>query len=138
MNGVKLAMQDAGREANYSTCVRRHVGAVLLDLEGTQRGRGHNTEEDGQSCAGDCPRAALSYAQCAAGTDYGNCIVIHAEMVALWQVLVTHELREVRGWTMVVTCEPCADCAEVLERHGLHVVFGEKLQNVSLCEEEES
>lgn len=120
---ISDAMQAAMQEAQQSTCVRRQVGAVLLDPVGTIRGRGHNTERGGR-CVNDCPRGHLSYEKVPAGSPYSNCIADHAEIVALEQTEHRHSLY---GWTMVVTCEPCSDCRKVLDAAKVHVVYAEAL-----------
>lgn len=131
MNTIN-AMLGAINMAQRSTCVRRQVGAVLLDGYGIQRGTGFNTEADDKDCRQDCPRGRKTYAEVPAGSPYGKgepgaCIADHAEMVALWQAAKAFELAEMRLWTMVVTCEPCNDCQLVLEANHILVVYEGKL-----------
>lgn len=119
---MNMHMQEAYRQADQSSCVRRKVGAVLVDTAGTMRGRGHNTESDGK-CSTDCPRARLSYAELPAGSPYTNCIAVHAEMVALKDI----HYAPTEGWTMMVTCEPCVYCRAVLDAAQIHVVYEQSL-----------
>ena len=117
------AMAEAFRMADQSTCVRRKVGAVLLDSVGTMRGRGYNKESDGK-CDTDCPRAHLTYAETPAGSPYFNCIAVHAEMVALKEAGCAYT----KGWTMMVTCEPCIYCQAILDVAQIHVVYDHSLR----------
>lgn len=133
MSELVLNMSRAIQVSWQSTCVRRKVGAVLLDPYGVVQAEGFNEERDEADCFKSCPRAALSYEALVGGSDYHNgvgiCISLHAEMMALDLAEDRYEAVEDQflGWTMVVTCEPCGDCRKVLNERGVYVVFGETL-----------
>lgn len=113
--------------SNFSTCVRRKVGAVLLDTEGALVGFGYNLETEDRKCAIQCPRALRSYEEVPADSPYrsgaGACISRHAERRAMDCV----KGEDLRGFTMVSTCEPCHECREALDLHEIHIVYAEAL-----------
>ena len=129
MNELVLNMSRAVQVSWQSTCVRRQVGAVLIDSYGVVQAEGFNEERDEANCATDCPRGSKSYQEVLAGSNYANCISLHAEMMAMDLAEDQSEAVENQfvGWTMVVTCEPCGDCRKVLNERGVYVVFGESL-----------
>lgn len=135
MDTYIVAMGDAMVTAQYSTCVRRKVGAVLLDHNNEKQGEAHNTERGGKDCATDCPRGKLTYVEMPAGSDYNNCIADHAEFNVMAEALnrmVPLPADEAEdaflGWTMVVTCKPCDYCQLALNRAGISVVYAEELE----------
>lgn len=99
-------------------CTRSQVGAVLLDRRKRICGSGHNGSAPGEpGCLEDgwCPRGRLSYDQIPAGSDYGNCIAIHAE-----ENLLIHARREdLEGGTVYVTRAPCYRCLPRLKAAGV-------------------
>lgn len=102
-------------------CVRRRVGAVLMDERHRIVATGYNGAPSGQpGCltAGACPRGQASYAEVPSyldgNHDFSNCIAVHAEVNALTQP----------GWrrpgsvlTLYVTDEPCRDCSAFISEH---------------------
>lgn len=108
-------------------CLRRRVGAVLLDSHHRIVGAGYNgSPPGGPSClAGGCPRA---FSGVGPGSSYdtgpGRCIALHAEFNAI----VDAGLRLVRGTTMYVTETPCVGCDRLIQGSGIEkvVVLGDK------------
>ncbi len=103
--------------AARSDCRRSQVGAVLVDAEHRIYSTGYpGTAAGAKGClAGACPRGKLSAAQCAPGSDYSNCISIHAEVNALMRA----DFGRHPGSTLYVTRQPCDWCAKVINASGL-------------------
>ena len=78
-------------------------------------------------CIEDCPRGLKEYSNHPAGSNYSDCIAVHAEMMALREAGYLEDKDGFVGWTMVVTCQPCKDCRTVLNAAGIYVVYGEDL-----------
>lgn len=99
----------------FSTCGKRQYFAIILDNHGHQIGSGWNGGPRGTvHCVdGGCPRLAEGSAS---GTNYDNCIAIHAEANAL-----LHSDYNARkdGGTIYVNGTPCAQCAKLVANSGL-------------------
>lgn len=98
----------------FSTCAKRQYFSVVLDRNGRVVGTGYNGAPPGiQHCAdGGCPRFQQGSAP---GTDYDNCIALHAEENALlWS---DRSARE--GGTIVVNGPPCWACGRRIAGSGL-------------------
>lgn len=128
-------MRIARNASLLSSCRRRRVGAAIFTMEGDLLATGHNreTEDDlggSRSCmAGDCPRGMASYTAVPADAPYGDCIAIHAEMMALQkaELLTATSPTEAGDLIMVVTHRPCHECTPVLERLGMQVFYIEEM-----------
>lgn len=94
----------------FSTCSRAQHMAAILDDHGHTLGTGYNGgAKDTSHCLdGACPRGR---GETMPGTDYDNCIGIHAEVNAL-----LHSDYSARrdGCTMYVTGTPCYGCAKAI------------------------
>lgn len=91
-------------------CIRRKVGAVLVDNNHIIRGVGYNgSVPGGRSClAGECPRCLDP--SIPSGTGYENCIERHAE-----DNCILNSYSYPPGFmTMYITCPPCDRCKEIL------------------------
>ena len=101
--------------ATRSTCLRRHVGAVLV-LNKRMLCTGYNGVPQGlRHCAETgCPRQAKGVAS---GTGWEICRGLHAEMNALLQA-ATHGIP-VAGATLYSTAFPCSLCAKMLINAGI-------------------
>ncbi|QUI30653.1 cell division protein DedD [Streptomyces alfalfae] len=111
------ALGIADAVATRGECVRSKVGAVLLDRKRRVVMSGHNGTVAGKpSCLdGHCPRGRTTYDQVPSGSDYGNCISLHAE-----ENLLIHARREdLEGGTVFVTRAPCYRCMPRLEAAGV-------------------
>ena len=110
-----------------STCTRRRVGAVLVcDRSHRIIATGYNGAPAGMDhCVdGACPRGRKTYDEQPAFAPYNDCIAWHAERNAVQQFLLTFPDREaLDGLTMYVTCQPCPDCAALLEHHRIGAVW---------------
>lgn len=112
------ALGIADAVAENGDCTRSQVGAVLLDRNKRLCGAGYNGSAPGEpGCLEDdwCPRGRTTYDQIPAGSDYGNCIAIHAE-----ENLLIHSRREdLEGGTIYVTRAPCYRCLPRLKSAGV-------------------
>lgn len=104
--------------ATRGECVRRKVGAVVIDDRGRVAGVGYNGSYDGgPSCLeGACPRA---FSDALAGSSYdtgpGACRAIHAELNALLDV---SDRRRIEGGILYVTTKPCDGCLKIIRSCG--------------------
>lgn len=108
---VRISQEVATR----STCLRRHVGAVLV-REKRLLCTGYNGVPMGLSHCSDrgCPRAAKGVAS---GTGWEICRGLHAEMNALLQAAIYGIV--VGGATIYTTSFPCSLCAKMLINTGI-------------------
>lgn len=113
--------------ATRADCVRRQVGAIIVDTERRIVSAGYNGSPAGQpGCLSDgaCPRA---FSDVVPGSHYGNCIAVHAEANAI--VYADHE--RCRGGTMYVSHEPCHECTRLIAATGIaRVVFYDQDDNM--------
>ncbi len=109
-------LELAGATASRSNCVRRQVGAVLVQKR-RLRGAGYNGPPSGYGhCdAGACPRASSAAAQ---SRDYDNCVAIHAEANALLHSDVTDRDNA----SLYTTDAPCFSCAKLIANSGVSEV----------------
>lgn len=106
--------------SSRSTCLRRHVGAVIVKdrmvlstgYNDTPRGL-HNCGDGGcERCASDTPP----------GTGHDTCLCLHAEQNAIIQA--AYHGVSINGATIYVTHQPCLTCAKMILNAGLRrVVF---------------
>jgi dCMP deaminase len=91
--------------ASRSTCVRRRVGAIIIDAQGHVLSMGYNGVPAGVTHCIDqpCPGASDK------SGDNSRCWAVHAEQNAILQCL---EIS--RASTIYVTCTPCFSCAKVI------------------------
>lgn len=89
-----------------SDCERDKVGAVVVK-NNRIRGTGYNGAPAGMPGCATCPRRASGVVP---GSDYSNCVAVHAEANAL---LYT-DLEDRVGATLYVTREPCNGCWKII------------------------
>jgi len=92
----------------FSTCGKRKYSAVLVDEYDHIVGVGYNGGPRGQKhCEdGGCPRFIENSAN---GSNYDNCIAVHAEANAL-----LHSDYSARPVKMYVNGPPCFSCAKLI------------------------
>lgn len=92
----------------FSTCSKRQYGAVLVDESGHVVGIGYNGGPSGYPHCKDgaCPRLHENSAN---GSNYDNCIAIHAEANAL-----LHSDYSARAKILYVNGPPCFSCAKLI------------------------
>ena len=105
-------------------CIRRKVGAVLVDQNHIIRGLGFNgSEPGGPSCfLGECPRCLNP--DIPAYGSYEGCIERHAEDNCLRNTtfIDRHSAPYIHYLTMYVTCAPCMGCKDLLFDFGVDKV----------------
>lgn len=99
----------------FSTCSKRQYMAIITDDHGFILSTGYNGSAKGQPhCIdGGCPRAQEGSAN---GTNYDNCVAIHAEQNALLHCNYT-DIKH--GSTMYVNGPPCFTCAKLISNSGI-------------------
>lgn len=106
--------------ASRSTCLRRHVGAVIVK-DRMVLSTGYNDTPRGVPNCGDggCARCA-SDAPTGVGLD--TCLCLHAEQNAVVQA--AYHGVGINGGTIYVTHQPCLTCAKMILNAGIRrVVF---------------
>ncbi len=106
--------------ASRSTCLRRHVGAVIVK-DRMVLSTGYNDTPRGIPNCGDggCARCA-SDAPTGVGLD--TCLCIHGEQNAIVQA--AYHGVSINGATIYVTHQPCLTCAKMILNAGIRrVVF---------------
>jgi dCMP deaminase len=106
--------------ASRSTCLRRHVGAVIVK-ERMVLSTGYNDTPRGVSNCGDggCARCA---SDTPTGVGLDTCLCIHAEQNAIVQA--AYHGVGINGASIYVTHQPCLTCAKMILNGGIRrVVF---------------
>lgn len=111
-------MKVADAMAARSKCTNRQVGAVVVDRDNRPVSVGYNGAPAGYetptgSCADFCPRSRVN--NTFRGTDYGNCVSVHAEANAL----IFADRRDYVGGTIYVTNPCCWECAKIVANSGV-------------------
>ncbi len=103
-------MEIAYGLSKRSTCIRRQVGAVLVDRNNRVLGVGYNGAPPGQSHCEElgCLREEL---QVPSGERHEICRAVHAEINAL---LWSRRPDEPGNCTLYVTEQPCSICARII------------------------
>lgn len=103
--------------AARSDCRRAQIGAVLVDSEHRIYSTGYPGAGAGMpGCLdGHCPRGKMTPEECPPGTDYSNCISIHAEINALMRA----DFSRNPGSTLYITRAPCNWCSKVIDASGI-------------------
>ncbi len=135
------AMEMAIVTAKRSTCLRRSVGSILLDMSGHVLSTGYNGVARGlPHCNEELTRRvvdhgvtgytvdrpnACSGSEAPSGTDLDSCQAIHAEQNALLQCRDVYQIYQ-----CIVTTSPCMTCMKLLLNTGCQViVFLEEYPN---------
>lgn len=100
--------------AQFSSCHRDQVGAVILSTDHRIVGTGYNGQPSGfpEDCI-SCPRRSKK----GVGLDdsYSDCTSIHAEANAL----LYSDMSRRQGGTMFVTRAPCWGCCKLIANSGV-------------------
>jgi dCMP deaminase len=113
-------MSMAGLAATRSTCLRRHVGAVIVK-ERMVLSTGYNDTPRGLPNCGDggCERCA---SDAPSGTGHDTCLCLHAEQNSIIQA--AYHGVSINGGAIYVTHQPCLTCAKMILNAGItRVVF---------------
>ena len=109
-------MEMAELTAKRSTCMRRHVGAVIVK-DRHAIATGYNGAPSGiMHCEerGGCIRQQLNVPS---GQRHELCMALHAEQNAIIQAAVMG--NSVEGGTIYITHQPCAICAKIILNAGI-------------------
>lgn len=108
-------MRMAVLAASRSTCLRRHVGAVVVK-ERMVLSTGYNDTPRGLPNCGDggCARCA---SEAPSGTGLDTCLCIHAEQNSVVQA--AYHGVSVAGATIYTTHQPCLTCAKLIVNAGI-------------------
>lgn len=110
-----------------STCIRRKVGAVLVDGRGYVLATGYNGNAAGDPHCIDHP---CKGADAPSGTRLDECEAIHAEQNALEQC---HDVWKID--TLYCTSLPCIHCAKMLRNTSLRrVVYNDVYPHPTVLE----
>ena len=101
------AMSMALVTAQRSTCVRRHVGCVLLNHRGHVLATGYNGVPSGFDHCNEGHQCPGGFAK--SGEDLDKCFAVHAEVNALLQC---HDVYQID--TAYTTTSPCMACCKLL------------------------
>jgi dCMP deaminase len=107
--------------ARRSTCIRRQIGAVIVNPDNMIIATGYNGAPRGMKHCLDlgCLRDKLSIAS---GTQQQICRAVHAEQNAIIQA--TGNGKDLRGSTMYCLVSPCVICAKLIINAGIkEIVF---------------
>lgn len=124
---LEWAMGLARETAKRSTCLRRHVGCVLLNTRGHVLATGYNgvaaglphcNEPDDESFGKTIFPWACSGASSQSGTNLDGCQAIHAEQNALLQCRDVYEIYQ-----CVVTASPCMTCTKLLLNTSCYEIY---------------
>ncbi len=107
----------------FSTCSKRTYCAVLVDESNHIVGFGYNGGPSGfKHCAdGGCPRV---YENSLNGSNYDNCIAIHAEANAF-----LHSDYSAKPTKIYINGPPCFSCAKLIANSTVKYVFYKKNDN---------
>ncbi len=115
-------MSLAHLAATRSTCLRRHVGAVIVK-DRMVLSTGYNDTPRGLRNCGDggCARCASAASP---GTALDTCLCLHAEQNAIVQA--AYHGVGIAGGTIYCTHQPCLTCAKMIVNGGLaRIVYDE-------------
>jgi len=113
-------MRMAALAASRSTCLRRHVGAVIVK-ERMVLSTGYNDTPRGLPNCGDggCARCA---SDTPSGTGLDTCLCLHAEQNCVIQA--AYHGVAIAGATIYTTHQPCLTCAKIIVNAGIRrIVF---------------
>ena len=108
--------------ASRSTCIRRSVGAVLVNTKHRVLGTGYNGPYSGYPhCTKDtCIRTKLNIPS---GSEPHLCVAVHAEMNIIHMLKDT----EIEGGTLYCTTQPCCTCLKSFLSCGIYrIVWKDK------------
>lgn len=120
-------MQTAEVFAKRSTCCRRMVGCVLVDIFGVVLSTGYNGVARGMKHCNEGHPCIGSDAQ--SGTRLDECLAIHAEQNALLQCKNIQKIH-----TCYVTTSPCIHCMKMLMNTNCQQIYARSVYDYSAIE----
>ena len=109
-------MEMAELTARRSTCLRRHVGAVIVKDKHVIA-TGYNGSPRGLSHCGDRGGCLREKLQIPSGQRHELCRAVHAEQNAIIQAATLGQ--SIEGGTIYITNQPCVVCAKMIINAGL-------------------
>jgi len=111
-------MRMAALAATRSTCLRRHVGAVIVQ-ERMVLSTGYNDTARGLPNCGDggCARCA---SDAPSGVGLDTCLCLHAEQNAIIQA--AYHGVSIKGAVLYCTNQPCSICTKMLINAGIEEI----------------
>lgn len=113
-NWTSYFLTIAEAVALRSDCERSKVGAVVVK-DRRIRSTGYNGAPAGKPGCESCPRRTSGVVP---GSDYSNCVAVHAEANALLYC----DRSDLIGATLYITREPCYACRKLIEGAGVSKV----------------
>lgn len=116
-NWTEYFFDMAGQAATRSTCTRRKVGAVAIDLRKRILATGYNGPPSGyEHCTPEtCYRTVHNIPS---GQQLDKCIAVHAEANIVAQLG-----SRLQGASVYITNQPCINCAKLLVSAGVANIF---------------
>ena len=108
-------MAMACTASKRSECIRRDVGAVIVDEYSNILSTGYNGMVPGGT---SCKEKPCGGASCKSGKGLNKCEASHAEQSALVRLTAPKEAK-----TIYVTAEPCVACTKMLLLTGVHTIY---------------
>lgn len=112
-NEYYLGIAEAA--SKRSDCERSQVGAVVVTRNNRIASLGYNGAPAGQPGCDSCPRRLSGVEP---GSDYSNCVAIHAEANALLYC----NREDLPGSTLYITRDACGDCLKLIRATGVERV----------------
>ena len=109
-------MEMAELTARRSTCLRRHVGAVIVK-DRLVIATGYNGSPRGLSHCGDRGGCLREKLQIPSGQRHELCRAVHAEQNAIIQAATLGQ--SIEGGTIYITNQPCVVCAKMIVNAGI-------------------
>ena len=109
-NEYYLGIAEAA--SRRSSCERSKVGAVVVTKHNRIASLGYNDSPAGKPGCRTCPRRTSTVAP---GSDYSNCIAIHAEANALLYC----DREDLIGADLYITRAPCYGCQKLIAATGI-------------------
>lgn len=109
-------MEMAELTAKRSTCLRRHVGAVIVK-DRHVIATGYNGSPRGLSHCGDRGGCLREKLQIPSGQRHELCRAVHAEQNAIIQAATLGQ--SIEGGTIYITNQPCVVCAKMIVNAGI-------------------
>ena len=109
-------MEMAELTARRSTCLRRHVGAVIVK-DRHVIATGYNGSPRGLSHCGDRGGCLREKLQIPSGQRHELCRAVHAEQNAIIQAATLGQ--SIEGGTIYITNQPCVVCAKMIVNAGI-------------------
>jgi len=104
--------------AARATCLRLHVGAIIVSPDGHILSTGYNGAPKGMEHCQTCLRMEKNISH---GQNYEICRSVHAEQNAIIQAAVNGV--SVKGATLYCTHKPCYICAKMIVNAEIAKVF---------------